>query len=68
MTIRLDHLILPVNDLDESVEFYTAILGLWNDGVREPFSIIRVTPDFALQLGDLLRDCLRAVAQLRSRG
>jgi catechol 2,3-dioxygenase-like lactoylglutathione lyase family enzyme len=50
MTVRLDHLILPVNDLDESVEFYTAILGLGNDGVREPFSIIRVTPDFTLQL------------------
>jgi catechol 2,3-dioxygenase-like lactoylglutathione lyase family enzyme len=50
VTIQLDHLILSVNDLDESVEFYTAILGLGSDGVREPFSIIRVTADLAVQL------------------
>ena len=50
MAIGLDHLILAVNDVDESVEFYAAILGLENDGQRDPFSIIRVTADFTLQL------------------
>jgi catechol 2,3-dioxygenase-like lactoylglutathione lyase family enzyme len=50
MAIGLDHLILAVNDVDESVEFYTAILGLEHDGQREPFSIIRVTAEFTLQL------------------
>lgn len=50
MAIGLDHLILAVNDVDESIEFYTAILGLENDGQRDPFSIIRVTAEFTLQL------------------
>ncbi len=50
MAIQLDHLILPVNDRAKSVDFYTRILGLMHEGEREPFSVIRVTPDLALQL------------------
>lgn len=50
MAIELDHLILSVNDLEQSVEFYTAVLGLQHEGEREPFSIIRVTTEFTLQL------------------
>jgi catechol 2,3-dioxygenase-like lactoylglutathione lyase family enzyme len=50
MAFQLDHLILSVNDIDESVQFYTAVLGLEHEGEREPFSIIRVTPEFILQL------------------
>ena len=47
---QLDHIILAVNDVTKSIEFYTDILGLKYDGAREPFSIIRVTPHFSLQL------------------
>ena len=45
----LDHLILHVNDVDESSRFYTEILGLTNEGKREPFTVIRVTADFTIQ-------------------
>ena len=50
MTMKLDHMILAVNDRKKSIEFYVEILGLKYEGDREPFSVIRVTPDFTLQL------------------
>jgi catechol 2,3-dioxygenase-like lactoylglutathione lyase family enzyme len=50
MPTQLDHIILRVNDREASIEFYTSILGLRYEGEREPFSVIRVTPDFTLQL------------------
>ncbi len=46
---QLDHIILAVNDLPKSIEFYTHILGLKNDGERPPFTVIRVTPNFIVQ-------------------
>jgi len=46
----LDHLILHVNDVDESSRFYTEILGLTHEGRSEPFTVIRVTPEFTIQL------------------
>jgi catechol 2,3-dioxygenase-like lactoylglutathione lyase family enzyme len=48
--VVLDHLILPVNDRDASLRFYTDVLGLAYEGEREPFSVVRVTPDLVLQL------------------
>ncbi len=48
--MQLDHLILKVNDRDESVRFYTEVLGLAGEGENEPFSVLRVTPDLTLQL------------------
>jgi len=50
MAIHLDHLILRVGDLQASVAFYTKILGLTHEGERPPFSVIRVSPEFTLQL------------------
>lgn len=50
MPTQLDHLILAVNDLDKSIEFYTRVLGFTHEGEREPFSLIRVTPDLVLLL------------------
>ena len=46
----LDHLILHVNDVHESARFYVEILGMTNEGEREPFTLIRVAPDFTIQL------------------
>jgi catechol 2,3-dioxygenase-like lactoylglutathione lyase family enzyme len=50
MGVELDHMILAVNNRDESVLFYTEILGLTYEGEREPFSVLRVTADLTLQL------------------
>ncbi len=46
----LDHTILQVNDLAESVRFYVDVLGLTDEGEQVPFSVLRVTPDFTIQL------------------
>ena len=50
MPARLDHLILAVNDLQRSIDFYAGVLGLEYEGERPPFSIVRIAPDFVLQL------------------
>ncbi len=50
MSMQLDHMILPVADLDASITFFTKILGCTFEAVQEPFSVIRVTPDLTLQL------------------
>jgi len=47
---ELDHIILKVNDLQASVEFYTSLLGFENVGTDGPFTVIRTGPDFQLQL------------------
>ena len=47
---QLDHIILGSNDVQKSIAFYTDILGFKFDGQREPFSVIRVTPHFVVQL------------------
>jgi catechol 2,3-dioxygenase-like lactoylglutathione lyase family enzyme len=43
-------MILPVNDREESVRFYTEILGLEYEGERDPFSVVRVSPDLTIQI------------------
>jgi catechol 2,3-dioxygenase-like lactoylglutathione lyase family enzyme len=50
VAIQLDHLILAVNDRKKSIEFYVGILGLKYEGDREPFSVIRVTREFTIQI------------------
>jgi len=52
MASRLDHLILNVNDRAKSVDFYSRVLGFSYEGEREgtPFSVIKVSPDFMIQL------------------
>jgi catechol 2,3-dioxygenase-like lactoylglutathione lyase family enzyme len=46
----LDHLILRVNELEESVAFYTGVMGFAWEGQDGPFTVIRVSADFQLQL------------------
>lgn len=47
---QLDHIILKVNDIKASVEFYTEIMGFSNAGVDGPFTVIRTGEDFQMQL------------------
>ena len=46
----IDHLILNVNDIDASVDFYVKVLGFKSEGQDGPFTVIRVSEDFTLQL------------------
>jgi len=46
MTVALDHMNLPVNDVETSVRFYYKMLGL----KYEPVALIRVSPTLVLQL------------------
>jgi len=46
----LDHVILKVNDLQASVAFYTQIMGFALGGHDGPFTVVRVNPEFQLQL------------------
>src|SRR5258708_7299819 len=50
MSIRLDHLILAVNDASASVAFYERVLGFACEGERGPFSVVRVSDDLTLQI------------------
>ncbi len=46
MTVALDHMILPVSDVEKSVRFYYKMLGL----KYEPDALMRVSPTLVLQL------------------
>jgi len=48
--VDLDHLILAVNDRDETLAFYTTVLGLTHEGEAPPFSVLRVTKRLTLQI------------------
>jgi catechol 2,3-dioxygenase-like lactoylglutathione lyase family enzyme len=48
--VELDHLILGVNDREESIAFYTGVLGLTQEADDGPFAVIRVTSNFILLL------------------
>jgi catechol 2,3-dioxygenase-like lactoylglutathione lyase family enzyme len=50
MAIELDHIILQVNDREKSIDFFTRIVGLKHEGDRPPFSMLRVTPRFVIQV------------------
>ncbi len=47
---KLDHIILKINDLEASVDFYTRIMGFENTGQDGPFTVIRSDPEFQMQL------------------
>jgi len=46
----IDHLILNVNEVSSSVDFYINVLGFELEGEEGPFTVIRVNEDFTLQL------------------
>jgi catechol 2,3-dioxygenase-like lactoylglutathione lyase family enzyme len=46
----IDHLILNVNEIAPSVDFYVNVLGFELEGEDGPFTVIRVSNDFTLQL------------------
>jgi catechol 2,3-dioxygenase-like lactoylglutathione lyase family enzyme len=46
----IDHLILNVNEVPASVDFYVNVLGFELEGEDGPFTVIRVNEGFTLQL------------------
>jgi catechol 2,3-dioxygenase-like lactoylglutathione lyase family enzyme len=46
----IDHLILNVNEVPASVDFYVNVLGFQLEGEDGPFTVIRVNEAFTLQL------------------
>lgn len=48
--MNLDHVILKVNDLEESVAFYTQIMGFSDEGQDGPFTVVRVSDSFQIQI------------------
>jgi catechol 2,3-dioxygenase-like lactoylglutathione lyase family enzyme len=47
---NLDHVILKVDDLEQSIAFYTNVMGFENIGQDGPFTAIRVNEGFQIQL------------------
>ncbi len=81
MAIELDHIILSVNERARSIAFYENVVGLVYEGEDGPFSTLRVTPRFVIQLsaagtagGDHLAFAMSknefdaALARIRSAG
>jgi catechol 2,3-dioxygenase-like lactoylglutathione lyase family enzyme len=50
MAVTLDHTILEVTDLGDSVEFYRDVVGLEHRGRSGSFEVMLITPDLALDL------------------
>ena len=46
----IDHIILNVNSIAASVDFYVNVLGFKSEGTDGPFTVIRVSDDFTLQV------------------
>ena len=46
----IDHVILNVNEIPASVDFYVNVLGFSFEGEDGPFTVIRVSEDFTMQL------------------
>ena len=46
----LDHIIIKVNDLKVSADFYSSILGFPVEGADGPFAVVRVNREFQIQL------------------
>ena len=44
----LDHIILKVNDLQASVDFYANVMGFSLEGTDGPFTVLRAGPDLQL--------------------
>lgn len=50
MDVRIDHMILPVDDLVASIDFYGDVLGFKLDGKHGPFDVLRVSDAFVILL------------------
>ncbi len=50
MEARIDHMIVPVNELEDSLAFYCDLLGFAKDAEQGPFQGVRVSESFLMLL------------------
>lgn len=62
MPIRLDHTILEVDDVGESLVFYRDVVGLTHRGRSGSFEVMLVTPDLAIDLYETAVESARHLA------
>ena len=62
MSVFLDHTILEVTDLGESVAFYRDVVGLESRGPSGSFEVMLITPDMALDLREMPEPASRHLA------
>lgn len=62
MAVFLDHTILEVIDLTQSVAFYRDVVGLESRGRHGPFEVMLITPDLALDLWERAQPASRHLA------
>lgn len=48
--ITLDHIIVTVNDIEETLAFWSKVLGFKSEGQSGPFAVMRISPDLTFQL------------------
>lgn len=46
----LDHIIVPVNNSDETAAFWNEYLGASNEGEQDPFTVLRINSDQVFML------------------
>lgn len=47
--INLDHIIINVNDIEETILFWTKVFGFKCEGESGPFTVLRITSDLTFQ-------------------
>ncbi len=52
MNARIDHILLPVNDLEASFEFYCDIIGFRRGGLHGPFEMVQISDHAAVLLAE----------------
>ena len=48
--VKLDHIIVNVNDIEETMLFWSKVFGFKSEGESGPFTVLRITPDLTFQL------------------
>lgn len=67
MAVQLDHTILEVTDLADSVAFYRDVVGLEHRGRTAGFEVILINPDLALDLSEASAPTSRHLALAMDR-
>ena len=47
--IKLDHTIISVNDIEETLSFWSKVFGFQSEGQSGPFTVMRITTDLTFQ-------------------